>query len=359
MRKSFAIMALAAAVPSLALAQQPASPATVDQTLAPYASTAQSVRLPDGRTVHLVCMGQGSPTVLLAAGGLEWSIFWNTVQPAVAAKTRVCAWDRASLGLSSPSPRAPTADNTVADLEAALRAGGITGPYVIAGHSLGGYDSLLFADRNRAQVVGMVLIDPTPVSDPAAPPDVDIPAIMAVMQGDPPFVAHLQRCAAGLRDGTLRAGGSDPNGCLARQAPPANYPSVLAEAVEGAFDAVAANPETMALALDNYGFYLSAKMLEQNARLAFKPDRNYGDLPLIVLSAGQDGASSRDTPEIRAELPLLLASKHRNHAKLAALSSRGVHRVVADSDHNIPRRAPQAVIDAILEVVAQARTETQ
>jgi hypothetical protein len=61
------------------------------------------------------------------------------------------------------------------------------------------------------------------------------------------------------------------------------------------------------------------------------------------------------TAEIRAELPALWAEKQRAHAELAALSTRGVHRVVAGSSHDIPHIRPQAVIDAINEIVNEAR----
>jgi pimeloyl-ACP methyl ester carboxylesterase len=146
--------------PSSSLAQEQAQP-QVDRTLIPYASTKDSVTLRDGRTIHLVCMGQGSPVVLLAAGGDGWSIAWNLVQPAVAKKTRVCAWDRAGLGLSSPSPKPQTVDNTTADLKAALDAGHIGGPYIMVGHSIGGFDALLFADHHPSDVRGIVLVDPS------------------------------------------------------------------------------------------------------------------------------------------------------------------------------------------------------
>jgi hypothetical protein len=36
-------------------------------------------------------------------------------------------------------------------------------------------------------------------------------------------------------------------------------------------------------------------------------------------------------------------------------STRGVNRIITDSMHDIPHQNPQAVIDAIFEVVAEAR----
>src|SRR5919202_1277703 len=70
------------------------------------ASTQDNVRYPPpgqlvdvgGYQLHVLCMGQGSPTVLLDAWAGGWSAEWESVQPRVARKTRVCAWDRASSG---------------------------------------------------------------------------------------------------------------------------------------------------------------------------------------------------------------------------------------------------------------------
>jgi hypothetical protein len=74
-----------------ASAQSPA-PVAVDPALAAYASTKDSARVPDGRVIHMVCMGRGSPTVVLSAGAGNWGITWNKVQPAVARKTAFAPW---------------------------------------------------------------------------------------------------------------------------------------------------------------------------------------------------------------------------------------------------------------------------
>jgi pimeloyl-ACP methyl ester carboxylesterase len=88
----------------------------------------------------------------------------------VAAFTRVCAYDRPgtvatlkddvrpSRSDSVPQPR--TAADAVADLHALLRAADIPGPYVLAGHSLGGLIVRLYASTYPDEVVGLILIDP-------------------------------------------------------------------------------------------------------------------------------------------------------------------------------------------------------
>lgn len=349
---STALLVAPLASASAQLVREP-GPVEIDHSLAPYASTANSVRLPDGRTLHLVCMGAGSPTVILAGGGEAWSVDWSTVQPGVAEKTRVCSWDRQALGLSSPGPNPPTVANNLNDLEAALELAGIAGPYVVVGHSLGGYDSLVFADRHPSEVVGMVLVDPPPVLDPATPPDPQTPAINALMSGERPFLDVLRRCAAGLRAGTIRSGAPDPDGCLSPPPPPPSYPPELRDVLLAVL--AGATPEVIANAMDNIVYYSSPGRLLDDLRAAFDPSRDYGNMPLIVLSAGDAGTSPQNPPDIDAELPLVLAFKQRNHAELAALSTRGVHRVVAGSPHDIPHVNPEAVIGAIDEVVDAAR----
>src|SRR3569832_1443370 len=96
---------------------QALAPTPVDQSLAAYASTRDSAHLPDGRVIHVVRMGEGSPTVILTAGYGGWGISWSKVQPAGARKTRVCAWDRAGLGMRQLSPQPQTIDNTTSDLK--------------------------------------------------------------------------------------------------------------------------------------------------------------------------------------------------------------------------------------------------
>ena len=90
------------------------------------------------RRVHLYCTGNGTPTVILMAGGGAFSIDWALVQPKVAESTHVCSYDRAGLGWSDPGPAEDTVEQTVSDLHALLHASGEGGPYVLAGASIAG-----------------------------------------------------------------------------------------------------------------------------------------------------------------------------------------------------------------------------
>ena len=99
------------------------TPPDFSALLAPYASDADVVTLPDGRQVAFTCMGEGSPTVILIPGLGDFAgLSWGTVQPQMAATTRVCAWDRPGWGLSDGSAEPQTVATTTAVLTAAARA---------------------------------------------------------------------------------------------------------------------------------------------------------------------------------------------------------------------------------------------
>lgn len=355
--------------------QEPA-PVAVDQTLAAYASTTDSAHLPDGRIIHLVCMGKGSPTVILSAGAGGWGVTWKKVQPAVAKKTRACAWDRAGYGMSDLSPQPQTIDYTTGDLEAALKASHIDGPYVAVGHSLGGLESLLLKDRQPRNVVGMVLVDPAvfiigakapgpaPTAGPApsfvsapafgpgleAGPALDLPPLPT-----PPIVALFRRCAAGLRAGTVKAGAPDPDGCLRGPTFPADYPPELLAALDK--HPATQPPEALARTFDFLAAAQSATASFGNFKIADNPNRNYGNMPLVVLTSDTlsmpPGAPQPSAEQARSALDPF----GQVHAQMAALSRRGVHRVVEGSSHNIQQDKPQAVIDSIDEVVDEVRAD--
>ncbi len=332
-------------------AQENASP-PVDQTLLPYASTKDSVRLPGGRIIHFVCMGHGHPVVILTAGGSGWGIAWNKVQPAVAARTRTCAWDRAGSGLSGPSPKPQTVDNTATDLVSALKAGPIVGPYVLVGHSTGAWESLLFADRQPSKVVGMVLVDPS-IPDQTAIFDRVTPAQSESLRAlaNDPFMTFAEKCAESLRAGKIRRGGPDPNGCLRPIPWPPTYPQALRAALDK--NLADSSLEEYAAMIENFVSY--QKSVDLDSRMVVNPHRNYGNMPLVVLTASEFLVPPDYSAAAKAEIPKFHAEWERAHDAYAALSTRGVNRDVAGSSHDIPQIKPQAVIDAIDEVVGEVR----
>lgn len=118
-----------------------------------------------GYRLHIYCTGEGGPTVILDALFPGTVSNWAWVQPEIAKTTRVCAYDRAGLGWSDSGPKPRDAKQHAGELHTLLTRAAIPGPYVLAGHSLGGLSVRMFADQYPNEVAGMALIEG---SDPDA-----------------------------------------------------------------------------------------------------------------------------------------------------------------------------------------------
>lgn len=114
-----------------------------------------------GYRLHLYCMGEGSPTVILDAAFPAQVSNWVWVQPQIARVTRVCAYDRAGLGWSDLGPAPRDARQYALELHTLLEKVGVQGPFVLVGHSYGALPVRAFADKYPDQVAGMVLIEGT------------------------------------------------------------------------------------------------------------------------------------------------------------------------------------------------------
>src|ERR671916_981315 len=118
-----------------------------------------------GYSLHINCVGQGSPTVVLDAGSGEMSAQWVRVQQEVSDTTRVCAYDRAGMGWSEMGPEPRDARQISSELHTLLSKAGIEGPYVLAGHSFGGMYMQTYAARYPEEVAGVALVDSSTQAD--------------------------------------------------------------------------------------------------------------------------------------------------------------------------------------------------
>src|SRR5215211_7577464 len=112
-----------------------------------------------GYSLHINCVGQGSPTVVLDAGSGAFSAHWVRVQQEVSGTTRVCAYDRAGMGWSEVGPDPRDAKQITSELHTLLQGAGIKGPYVLVGHSFGGMYMQTYAARYPEEVAGVALVD--------------------------------------------------------------------------------------------------------------------------------------------------------------------------------------------------------
>jgi pimeloyl-ACP methyl ester carboxylesterase len=91
------------------------------------------------------------------AGGT--SSEWGWIQPEVAKLTRVCSYDRAARAWSEASGQTQTLQGTAQALHTLLQNAGESGPYILAGHSIGGVYAREFHSLYPDEVAGIVLVD--------------------------------------------------------------------------------------------------------------------------------------------------------------------------------------------------------
>jgi pimeloyl-ACP methyl ester carboxylesterase len=315
-------------------------PATAeDERLLPYVKPGQLVDI-GGRRINLHCTGAGGPTVILMAGIFSWSVVWYKTQPVIAQKTRVCGFDRASYGFSDPAPRPQILSDVVDDLHAALQAGSIPGPYVLVGHSLGGIEVRLYAQRWPKEVAGMLLVDTSPAGEGLI--DEEQPGFDEAV-GRESYASYTLHCAFLAMAGPFEPSSSEFEDCSATL--PSDTPAAFRKIWPQFFTA----------------YYFADKVSLMSSLYTHRYDsadhHRLGAMPLVVLSIEHPWGTG--TP---AQMRLGRSyGKVWNalHQDLAHLSSRGVHRVIKGSGHEIQLDKPQAVIDAVDEVLHQIRTDAK
>ena len=271
-----------------------------------------------GHKMHIDCTGQGSPAVILESGLGDTYLSWRKVQPQIAQLTRVCSYDRAGIGYSDTGSRPRTSKVMAEELHALLRVAEIAPPYILVGHSLGGYNVRLYASLYRNEVAGMVLVD-------ASHPDQEnrFPLELKNMEGT--WLREAEFLEYTMPFGIPRLMGLCEEEPIQRAAE-CNFHT----AREGVAE-LKAFPE-------------SASQTAATGSL--------GDMPLAVLS--------HDPEKPSADLPADIA-KPTNDAwekmqeGLAHLSTRGTQTIAKNSAHYIQLDRPDVVIEAIRNVVEQAR----
>lgn len=109
--------------------------------------------------LHMNCIGEGGPTVLMDSGAGGWSIHWFMFQETVAKVGRACTFDRSGFGWSDEGMGVLYGEGLSRELHALLEASGI-GPVVYVGHSLGANLAQIHYRLFPEDIAGMVLVDP-------------------------------------------------------------------------------------------------------------------------------------------------------------------------------------------------------
>ena len=266
------------------------------------------------RDIHLLCSGHGGPTAIVDVGLGATSLEWDGVRERIATHQQICVFERAGYGWSSLGPWPRTAARNVEDLREVQRLAGLQPPYVLVGHSYGGFDMQLFARLYPHLVAALVLVDsshPEQAERFEAPP-------------------YNTRIAPSTSWGIVQLG-----------AQPAPHP----------------------------GLSPAARALSQFQRENWRPRRTIsGEL----LGFRDTEAELRSAPPL-APLPLVVLSRGKRmwaegrqgdllehlwremQQELAAQSPHAIHLVARDSGHQIHLEQPDVVVYAIAMATASRR----
>jgi pimeloyl-ACP methyl ester carboxylesterase len=296
-----------------------------------------------GFRLHLNCAGRGSPAVVLDAALGASSISWSLVQPELARTTQVCSYDRAGFGWSDAGPMPRTAGRMAAELRELLERAGVPPPYVLVGHSFGGFVLRIFAARYWGETAALVLVDPAHPQDwvtPAPKEQIRIDrGVRLCRQGARAARVGLAHAVSALVSaGALNA---------ARALVTMSTRGGLSRHDEGILAPVSKLPPEARKPLRQFWtqprfFEALGSQIESvpvsSAETLAAAEGGYGDLPLVTIS-------STDPGEYRL----------RQQEALARLSTRGRHIVASNSGHWVPLDEPHLVIGVVREVVTELR----
>jgi pimeloyl-ACP methyl ester carboxylesterase len=301
-----------------------------------------------GWRLHLHCTGEakpGDPTVILEAGLGDFSVEWSLVQPRLSTFVRVCSYDRAGTGWSDLGPHPRTMHQIVYELHTLLEKARIGPPYVMVGHSYGGWLVRLYASKRGSDVAGMVLLEggfdnpwrmvngklvrAEELATGKPIPPVKTSGPLTESEIPPDAMKQMKSGAAGLSRG-------------ANTSPRDNLPTDAQRMrtwVLSRWQHLAAhvNPvEAEELAL------LRAQRAKGGDPLA--------DMPLIVVTRGlpdEDGPGGKVVE---------LERRKKEHRELAESLSRNGRQIIADrSGHHVQLEQPEIVVSSVRDVVATTR----
>ena len=279
------------------------------------------------------CTGSGKPTVILEAGAGAWSIHWANVQAELAKSNRVCSYDRAGLGKSDAGEMPRTAKQAAADLEQLLSKSKETGPYILAGHSFGGWVIRLFQESNPDKVMAMAMIDSAHHAQWER-----LPAAEQMLK--------LGIGAFKKQFGALNSGEVGVEAFPSRLPPPLLREFHSALKLKKMQNAVLSEMENSVL---------SAKQAGNTKKL--------GGLPLMVLTAGNSFAAF--LPDNEKNKPMLEGLNKgwmEMQVELAALSTNSKHLISRRALHTINQDSPKLVAYSIrlaAEMAKRAKKESR
>lgn len=265
----------------------------------------------NGRNMHINCIGNKSPSIILDSGAGGFSLEWRNIQKSLSQYARVCAYDRAGYGWSDMGLLPRTTKRITHELHALLQNAGIHGPYILVGHSFGGFTAQYFARNFGDEIAGIVLIDSS-------------------------HEEQVYRLPENGKDVVRRSLHQDRSNIVTKSVIHEHYPeeeAAVAQQLMTRWSALLTWREEMA----NYA--LSSRELRD---VYYKPIL---EIPIVVLSRGK--RVWPDTPYGDA----MEATWKELQDELSYLNGNSTHIIAENSGHLIHLDEPELVVDAIHDVL--------
>ncbi|WP_087016456.1 alpha/beta fold hydrolase [Thaumasiovibrio subtropicus] len=273
-----------------------------------------------GYRLHMYCAGHGSPTVVMEAGGSDFSLTWRNIQDKLARETRVCSYDRAGLGWSERHPDAlRSSELMLAEFEKLLAAAQVEGDLVLVGHSFGGMLVRRYAHEHADRVKGMVLVD--------AAYELISDRTKAIYEGiNEASLAELATVSTLQQLGLLALSPEEIPDPGMPETLLSQYRSVLATT-----DHVNGMQDELSHMAENYERLVDAHLIRM------------GEMPLVVISA-----SDNSLPQLSEDDNFHLNAEWQSfQRRLATLSANSRHIKVPNSDHYLHLQHPDIVVNAV------------
>ena len=265
----------------------------------------------NGRNMHINCIGNKSPSIILDSGAGGFSLEWRNIQKSLSQYARVCAYDRAGYGWSDMGLLPRTTKRITHELHTLLQNAGIHGPYILVGHSFGGFTAQYFARNFGDEIAGIVLIDSS-------------------------HEEQVYRLPENGKDVVRRSLHQDRSNMVTKSVIHEHYPeeeATVAQQLMTRWSALLTWREEMA----NYA--LSSRELGD---VYYKPIL---EIPIVVLSRGK--RVWPDTPYGDA----MEATWKELQDELSYLNGNSTHIIAENSGHLIHLDEPELVVDAIHDVL--------
>jgi pimeloyl-ACP methyl ester carboxylesterase len=260
--------------------------------------------------MYIDCIGENSPTVLIDVGLGDSSANWMKIAKKLSKNVRTCLYDRAGYGWSDPGPGTRTTAQIVHELNMLLEFAEVPGPYIMVGHSFGGFTARYFASKYPEKTVGAVLID----------------------SSHPDQIHRLSALDRIERKSPVK---------VSRKKPAPDY----MDETERRWYFLNSSRKATFAQMDELKYF-------KDSAYEVKHSGPIPDVPLAVLTRGKNQLPEIDGISLEDEWQSM-------QKELLTLSNNSWHSIIEDSGHKMYHDAPEEIIDNILKVIKQARENTE